>query len=444
MSCNAGASDKAKLARGHYSSRVLAPTGGGKTTISLGGYAKAAPKRQPRKGRGNPAFANQNAGFGQQNMNQGMANMGMGNQGRGMGSQGRGRGGQGRGMGNQSQGIFGGQQQRAGGQKRTGGVRRNVGPQGGAAGGKAAVRDTGGYGSYDVTHASSRVLAQPGGGSSLSFGTSTKAPQRKPGNRRKNQPGGASTAFSNDPVKPKKFGNESQRRAAKSLQSDIFGGPPKAQPKRNNAKSRNAGGGAMSKGPQIKKRSTKNFKQPGGGQSQDFGQNRPTRKISQPTGGKSSNMFQPSTGGRPTPTTRVLASAGGGKSSAFSNSPVPQPRRGVGRVTKATGTGTAGGGRIKHTGGYGNYDINTPSSRVTHQPGGGSTVFGPAQSKPAKTGVRRAQNRPGYGRGAGGSNRLAGGSSAIKNSGGYGNLDIHSKPSTRVHAPPGGKSNMPF
>jgi len=154
-------------------------------------------------------------------------------------------------------------------------------------------------------------------------------------------------------------------------------------------------------------------------------------------------MFQPSSGGRPTPTTRVLASAGGGKSSAFSNSPVPKQRRGVGRVTKATGSGVAGGGPIKHTGGYGNYDVNVPSSRVTHQPGGASSVFGPAQSKPARTGVRRGQNR-GYGHGAGGQNRAAGGSSAIKNSGGYGNLDIHSKSSTKVHAPPGGRSNMPF
>merc|ERR1719229_1121798 len=44
----------------------------------------------------------------------------------------------------------------------------------------------------------------------------------------------------------------------------------------------------------------------------------------------------------------------------------------------------------------------------------------------------------------GGMGRAAGGSASLKNAGGYGNLDIHSKPSSRVLAQPGGGSSNIF
>merc|ERR1719273_2771133 len=141
-----------------------------------------------------------------------------------------------------------------------------------------------------------------------------------------------------------------------------------------------------------------------------------------------------------------------------------KPRQGGVRRNVNQQKGAAGGAAsLSNSGGYGNLDIHSkPSSRVLSQPGGGSSnIFGgPSQTK--KGGVKKTQRsggtqqqrgggrgqQRGGGRGqqrGGGRGRgAAGGSASLSNSGGYGNLDIHSKASSRVLAQPGGGSSGIF
>merc|ERR1719273_2930589 len=134
-----------------------------------------------------------------------------------------------------------------------------------------------------------------------------------------------------------------------------------------------------------------------------------------------------------------------------------KPRQGGVRRNVNQQKGAAGGAAsLSNSGGYGNLDIHSkPSSRVLSQPGGGSSnIFGGPSQSTKKGGVKKTQRsggtqqQRGGGRGqqrGGGRGRgAAGGSASLSNSGGYGNLDIHSKASSRVLAQPGGGSSGIF
>lgn len=390
MSCNAGASDKDKLARGHYSSRVLAPTGGGKTTISLGGgYGSQPPRTANQRG----LKGVKTGGGGRNNMTSQMSNMNV-NGGRGNCQKGVRRvpqqQGGGRGRGQQQAPSRGRGQQQAPSRGR------------GAAGGSAALSNASGYGTYDInSKPSSRVLAPTGGGkTTISLGGGYG--QQKPkGQQQRGAPKGPQRGA---PAKTQQRG--AQRNA------------PKGQQQRGAAGGSSAlkNGGGYGNLDIHSKASSRVLSQPGGGSSGIFGGATDSRKTNlNPSQQRAKSSLQSNVFGGPAPSSKKTGNnrqPGGGTS---------QQSRGN---ASTRGIKPVGGGSNMQLGGAGRGVVKR--SNNNRQPGGGTSQ----QSQP-----RRGVAKPKQNRGA------AGGSGAVKNSGGYGNLDIHSKPSSRVLNQPGGGSS---
>lgn len=388
MSCNAGVGDKAKLAQGHYSSRVLAPTGGGKTTISLGGGYGNQPKRtQNQRGLGGV----KSGGGGRNNMTSQMGNMSVG-------------------RGNGTKGVRRVPQQQGGGRGQQQAPSRGRGQQQapsrgrGAAGGSAALNNAGGYGNLDIhSKPSSRVLAPTGGGkTTISLGGGYGNNQKPKGQQQRGAPKG-----------------QQQRGApAKTQQRGAQKNAPKGQQQRGAAGGSSAlkNGGGYGNLDIHSKASSRVLSQPGGGSSGIFGGATDSRKTNlNASQQRAKSSLQSNVFGGPTTSSKKTQNnrqPGGGTSQ--------QPRGN----SSTRGIKPVGGGSNMQLGGAGRGAVKRSTNN--RQPGGGTSQ----QNQP-----RRGVAKPKQNRGA------AGGSGAIKNSGGYGNLDIHSKPSSRVLNQPGGGSS---